>query len=94
MLAAILLIAAAFDLTRPPRDQRLAHLALTGIHAYQATLSEWMPALGVQCRFVPSCSHFAATVIERQGLVMGSWRTMRRIVRCGPWTPQGTVDPP
>ena len=90
-LAAVLL---AVDLTRAPERQLSAGLLLGGIHLYQATLSPLMPYVGVTCRFEPSCSHYGEASIRRYGTAKGSWRTLARVARCGPWTPVGTVDPP
>jgi uncharacterized protein len=81
----------ARDLSRPPARQVTARLAVSAISWYHTTLA---PHLGVRCRFRPSCSQYAIAVIERHGLLGGGWRAARRIVRCGPWTPEGTVDPP
>jgi uncharacterized protein len=94
--APLLLVAAllAIDLARPPAQQVSARLLLGGIHLYQATLSPRMAALGVQCRFRPTCSHYAEGAIARYGALSGSLRAAWRIVRCGPWTPFGTYDPP
>jgi len=89
-LAALL----AFDLARPPADQLSARFLLAGIHLYQATLSRGMGRIGVQCRFQPTCSHYAEGAIEKDGALVGSARAVWRIARCGPWTPAGTVDPP
>jgi putative membrane protein insertion efficiency factor len=69
-------------------------LALAGIALYQRTMAPLASAVGLECRFTPSCSHYAEVVIERDGLVIGGLRTIRRIARCGPWTPAGTVDAP
>jgi putative membrane protein insertion efficiency factor len=69
-------------------------LALAGIHAYQRTLSPLAARAGLRCRFEPTCSRYAETVIARDGVVRGSWLALRRVARCGPWTPMGTVDPP
>ena len=81
----------ARDLSRPPGHQAIAHLAVSAISWYHTTLS---PRLGVTCRFRPSCSVYAMTVIERHGMVRGGWLAARRVARCGPWTKAGTVDPP
>jgi hypothetical protein len=96
LAAVALLLAAALclDLTRPPSRQASARVLLAGIHLYQATLSPRMPALGVRCRFLPTCSHYAEGAIARYGAVSGSLRAAWRILRCGPWTPAGTYDPP
>ncbi|MBV8202578.1 MAG: membrane protein insertion efficiency factor YidD [Acidobacteria bacterium] len=91
VLLAVLL---AFDLSRPPASQLSARLLLGGIHLYQATLSPRLGAWGVRCRFRPTCSHYAAGAIARYGALSGSLRAAWRVARCGPWTPQGTDDPP
>ncbi len=83
-----------FDLSRPPQDQWSAHAMLWGIDLYQATLSPLMPTAGIECRFTPTCSHYGEGAIRRYGALGGSWRAVWRILRCGPWTPRGTEDPP
>jgi putative membrane protein insertion efficiency factor len=94
-LAGLLLVAlVALDLRRPPSNQLAARLALGGIHLYQATLSRWYAAAGVQCRFTPTCSRYAEACVRELGAARGSWLALRRVVRCGPWTPAGTVDEP
>jgi putative membrane protein insertion efficiency factor len=90
----LVLVAVAYDVTRPPAAQVTSRAALLGIRAYQATLSPLLGQLGVRCRFKPSCSRYAAVVIARDGIVRGSWLAAQRIVRCGPWTPTGTEDAP
>lgn len=67
---------------------------LAGIHLYQATLSPRMPALGVHCRFTPTCSHYGEESIKKHGALIGSAKAAWRVLRCGPWTAPGTVDPP
>lgn len=64
-------------------------LALLGsIHLYRATLSGW---LGGQCRFYPTCSHYAEEAIRTHGAVRGGLLALWRIARCGPFT-EGGVD--
>jgi putative membrane protein insertion efficiency factor len=69
-------------------------LALAGIHTYQRVLSPIAARVGLQCRFSPTCSRYAEIVIERDGVVRGGFLAVKRIARCGPWTPPGTVDEP
>lgn len=90
----IVLVAIALDLRRPPPDQLATRAALGAIHVYQASLSPLYARLGVQCRFTPSCSHYGEAVIRRFGALRGGWMAGKRILRCGPWTPSGTADPP
>jgi putative membrane protein insertion efficiency factor len=91
---AIVLIAIALDLSRPPSDQLSTRAAVGGIHVYQATLSPLYERLGFRCRFTPTCSHYGEAVVGRFGVVRGGWLAAKRILRCGPWTAAGTVDPP
>lgn len=91
VVAAVLL---AVDLQQPPHEQLVARAAIGGIHLYQATLSRWYGFLGVQCRFSPTCSHYGEACIRRYGAARGGWMALQRVVRCGPWTPAGTIDPP
>ena len=82
------------DMARAPGDQLSARGLLGAIHLYQATLSPRMGSLGVQCRFKPTCSHYGEGAIRKYGAWKGSWKTLWRVARCGPWTPLGTIDPP
>ncbi|MGH9380849.1 MAG: membrane protein insertion efficiency factor YidD [Thermoanaerobaculia bacterium] len=81
----------AADWTRPPERQLTARAELAVIDLYQVTLSG---RFGVRCRFEPTCSHYGEAVIRRRGAARGTALAVWRILRCGPWTPAGTVDPP
>jgi hypothetical protein len=98
VLAAAVLGFAGFglglDLAAPPGSGHVAALLVGGVELYQATLSPLVARAGIVCRFEPSCSHYAVAVLERHGALGGSWRAAWRLLRCGPWTPAGTVDPP
>ena len=94
IIAIVLVIAAAVDTRRPPTDQFMTRAAIAAIHVYQATLSKWYERAGVQCRFDPTCSHYGEAVMRQFGAPRGGWLAMKRVLRCGPWTPMGTADPP
>ena len=89
-----LLLLLVADLARAPADQVSARALLGGIHLYQATLSPRLAGAGVRCRFQPTCSRYGEAAIRKYGAFCGTLKTAWRIVRCGPWTPQGTVDLP
>src|SRR5687768_4716521 len=89
---AIFMIAIALDQRRPAPDQLVTRAAVGGIHVYQATFSRYYEFLGVPCRFTPTCSHYGEAVIRKFGAMRGGWMATKRIFRCGPWTPMGTVD--
>lgn len=59
------------------------------IRLYQWTLS---PLLGVNCRYAPSCSAYAAEAIATHGPVKGVCLAARRLARCHPWGGSG-YDP-
>ncbi|MEI6666597.1 MAG: membrane protein insertion efficiency factor YidD [Acidobacteriota bacterium] len=94
VLVGLVLTAGVYDVTRPPVHQFGSRAAVLAIQGYQATLSPVLGQIGVRCRFKPSCSHYAAAVVARDGLLRGSWLTAKRLARCGPWTPKDTLDPP
>ena len=56
---------------------------------YRATLG---PFLGGHCRFHPTCSQYAIDAVNKHGALRGSWKALRRILRCHPWSPGG-FDP-
>jgi putative membrane protein insertion efficiency factor len=58
------------------------------IRLYRMTLSS---SLGGQCRFYPSCSHYAEDAIRTHGAIKGWALAAWRIARCGPFT-GGGVD--
>ena len=93
-VASVVAVGFAWDATRPPRAQWSARAALTAIRVYQRTASPLMPSVGVRCRFSPTCSRYASAVIERYGILRGTSLAVWRLARCGPWTPEGTKDPP
>ena len=59
------------------------------VRAYQKLVSPLFPA---SCRYVPSCSEYAAQALTRHGLVRGAWLSLARVVRCNPWS-EGGEDP-
>lgn len=67
-------------------SQKIALFVLKG---YQYLLS---PFLGNNCRYIPSCSCYAHTAIERFGVVKGSYMGFKRLLRCHPFHPGG-LDP-
>lgn len=66
---------------------RRAAVAL--IRAYQLTFSA---VLGRQCRYLPTCSDYAAEAVRRHGLWPGVWMAGARLCRCHPWGAWG-YDP-
>ena len=90
---AVLVVVIALDLRRPVSAQWSTAAAIGGIHAYQATLSPLYEKVGVRCRFTVTCSHYGEEAVKRYGVARGGYLAAKRILRCGPWTAEGTVDP-
>ena len=93
-LTAAILGLLVLDVSRPPADQWIGRLTVGAIHVYQRVGSPIVARTGIRCRFTPSCSHYGAQAIEKYGIAKGSWLTARRIARCRPGTPMGTIDLP
>lgn len=76
----------------PAASQPSAKAGVALLHAYQATGSKAMKACGVQCRYTPTCSHYAEDAIGHYGTLNGLARTAGRLWRCSPWGGSG-YDP-
>jgi uncharacterized protein len=59
------------------------------IRVYRLTLSGW---LGGQCRFSPTCSHYAEDAIRARGALVGGLFAAWRVLRCNPFG-RGGIDP-
>lgn len=59
------------------------------IKLYRHMISPLRPA---SCRFVPTCSQYAVDAFIEYGAIKGSWLTVVRLVKCGPWH-RGGWDP-
>ncbi len=51
------------------------------------------PLLGSHCRFHPSCSSYAMQAISMHGAIVGSYLTIKRLLRCHPYY-HGDIDDP
>jgi putative membrane protein insertion efficiency factor len=59
---------------------RTSRALLGSVHWYQKA-REGRPS---PCRYVPSCSQYAAEALERHGAIRGTWLAVRRLSRCHP----------
>ena len=69
----------------------MRRMFIASIRSYQRYLS---PLLGNHCRFMPSCSEYAAMAIEEWGAWRGSLLAAWRILRCNPFHRGGLDLPP
>lgn len=56
------------------------------IRAYQLVVSPMLPR---SCRYLPTCSDYAAEAIQTHGAPYGAWLALRRLLRCHPWGGSG-----
>ncbi len=68
-----------------------ASVVRLGHRAYKLTLSPW---IGRQCRFLPTCSDYAAEALITHGPWRGGALAARRLCRCHPWGGSGYDPPP
>jgi uncharacterized protein len=85
-IAAVLMSVVRFVFRLP------AHALLLSIRLYQRFLSPALPAIfgsTCGCRFVPTCSHYAAEAIRVHGAIAGVLLAAVRLVKCTPLHPGG-----
>jgi putative membrane protein insertion efficiency factor len=64
-------------------------LATAALRFYKRLVSPLLPAA---CRYVPSCSEYAAEAVACHGLFRGSALALWRLLRCNPLA-RGGYDP-
>jgi putative membrane protein insertion efficiency factor len=64
-------------------------IMLGSVRFYRRFISPLLPRA---CRFEPTCSQYALDAIEMHGAWRGGWLTLRRLLRCQPFS-RGGFDP-
>ena len=67
----------------------MKRVLIGAVRFYQKNISPLKPSC---CRFIPTCSEYAATAINRYGSLKGTVMAARRIARCNPLC-EGGYDP-
>ena len=67
----------------------MKYLLIALLKAYRTVIS---PLYGDVCKFHPTCSAYALGAVEAHGALRGSVLTVKRLVRCHPWS-LGGYDP-
>jgi putative membrane protein insertion efficiency factor len=67
----------------------LGRVALAAIRGYQLLIR---PLLTGSCRYLPTCSEYAAEAIATYGALRGGWMGLKRVLRCHPFGGAG-LDP-
>ena len=60
------------------------------IKIYQICLS---PFLGKNCRFNPTCSAYTVEAMTKYGVMKGSYLSIKRLMKCHPFSKSDYYDP-
>ena len=74
-------IPSSVDLASDDDHSLAVRVSLRVIRAYKVLVSQYF---GGSCRFLPTCSDYAAEAFARHGVVRGTWLTTKRLARCHP----------
>jgi len=67
-------------------EKSIRTIFVAAVEFYQKTTSPW---LGSNCRFSPSCSHYAQDAVLKKGMGPGLWLSIKRLLKCQPFHPGG-----
>ncbi len=67
----------------------MVKILITILKLYKIVISPFVPRA---CRYLPTCSEFAAEALKRHGIIRGGYLSIKRIIRCNPWGKHG-YDP-
>ena len=64
-------------------------IALLPFKIYRLIIS---PFYAPTCRFVPSCSEYAIEAVKIHGVFKGGYLTLKRILKCHPFSKKSGLD--
>jgi len=59
---------------------------------YKKVISPIFVAMGIHCKYYPTCSQYMVQAIEKYGVIKGLYLGIKRILRCNPFS-KGGYDP-
>ena len=62
------------------------------LKGYKKYISPLLKVMGVECKYYPSCSEYAKLAIEKYGCIKGIYLSIKRIIKCNPFS-KGGYDP-
>ena len=66
----------------------LKNISIKIIKLYQKIKGPWHG----MCKYTPTCSEYARIALERYGFIKGWYLSIKRIIRCNPFS-KGGYDP-
>jgi len=93
-IALLIVLGAAIsaDSLRSPKKQRCVVVYVAIVHSYQRFVSPRLRG-HVECRYIPTCSHYSVQAVEKYGMRKGLVLTTQRLWRCRRGVALGTQDP-
>lgn len=62
------------------------------LKGYKKIISPMFSAVGIHCKYYPTCSEYMVQAIEKYGIVKGGLLGIIRILKCNPFS-KGGYDP-
>ena len=62
------------------------------IKEYKKYISPIFNHLGIHCKYYPTCSEYARQAVEKYGIIKGLWLSIKRFLKCNPFS-KGGYDP-
>lgn len=62
------------------------------IEKYQKYLSPIIEFHGIKCKYFPTCSEYAKQAIKKYGMPKGLYMSIKRLLKCNPFS-KGGYDP-
>ena len=70
----------------------MKRILLILIKIYQKYFSPIFHHWGIHCKYTPTCSEYSKQAILKYGVIKGSFLTLKRFLKCNPFS-RGGYDP-
>ena len=62
------------------------------IKFYKKHISIFFEKNGIKCKYYPTCSNYSIEALEKYGFIKGTFLSIKRIIKCNPFS-KGGYDP-
>ena len=62
------------------------------IDFYKKYISSFLDSIGIKCKYYPTCSEYSKQAILKYGTIKGLFLSIKRILKCNPFS-KGGYDP-
>lgn len=62
------------------------------LRKYKKYISPIFKHMGIECKYYPTCSEYMKQAIEKYGAFKGTFKGIKRLLRCNPFS-KGGYDP-